>query len=593
MYKKYSKLMMVLCILFSNQCHEGAQKSSSERQQSSAINLDALTDIMMNGQRGFKWHHDTSICYAEIQNLEKDLNYAEIVKKFNCTTPLGQIYLLETLQHPLSPIDQKGVLQFRRNAIEALVKNPSMYQSIQTLLDEASVELMQVAQLVDRPLEYRFNEFTGKGEFKPKEESTDIVATTFFDALSFAWGIPSSALLLILPGWVAYRGWQYPGPITGIGIDNPGGFWGGAQAMVPAVIAAGYLAILSGPMRFFYKQACRQRNMIYALRRLFDIADRLETLCLKYNFDIQFYGSDCQKNRLSRKILDEMAHDRYRHESSHLFFISAVRVLGAEIRLHRDRLAPLFAMIAEIDALAMFARKIIESKDTANKFCVVDFIESERPEIQAKQFWNILVNTGVTQKIVANDLFEKRSIILTGPNEGGKTTSIRSILQNILLGQTFGVAAAEEFKFTPFNVIHSYLSIGDDILQGQSRFASEVRQAQDIIHRMQTLKSSEKFFFALDELFTGTNGKDGESCAYNFIDNIGSFVNVQFIYATHFDKLKTIQAENPLCSNYKVDAPVRNLAGKFVYPYTFSPGANTSYIALDRAREAGIFKPGV
>jgi len=237
-----------------------------------------------------------------------------------------------------------------------------------------------------------------------------------------------------------------------------------------------------------------------------------------------------------------------------------------------------------MDAYHAIATKIIESQNTNNKFCFVTYLNQVQPAVHAQSFWNVLVKNAV-----ANSFSESRHTILTGPNAGGKTTAIRALLQNIVLGQTYGVAAAETFSFTLFDTIHSYLNISDDLLQGHSLFVSEVKRAQEILQIIKSLAPEHKFFFALDELFTGTVSEDGEKCAYEFVKRIAEFDGVQFVYATHFHKLKELGANSTLCANYKVDAPVKNQLGKLVYPFTLSQGANSSNVALDIAREANLF----
>ena len=158
-----------------------------------------------------------------------------------------------------------------------------------------------------------------------------------------------------------------------------------------------------------------------------------------------------------------------------------------------------------------------------------------------------------------------------------------------MFAQTFGIAAARAFEFTPFDVIHSYLNVSDDLIHGDSLFVSEVKRAKGILNAIKTLPSDKKFFFALDELFTGTVAEDGETCAYEFVKKIAAFPGVQFIYATHFGRLKELGANNPACINYKVDAPKKMADGTLVYPYTMSQGANESRVAIDIAKQAKLF----
>ena len=111
-----------------------------------------------------------------------------------------------------------------------------------------------------------------------------------------------------------------------------------------------------------------------------------------------------------------------------------------------------------------------------------------------------------------------------------------------------------------------------------------------MLQRIKALNSDQKFFFALDELFTGTIAEDGEACAYEFVKRIAAFDGVLFIYATHFEKLKELGKDNDFCKNYKVDAPTKDANGALVYPFTLSEGANESRVALDIARQAKLFE---
>ncbi len=246
-----------------------------------------------------------------------------------------------------------------------------------------------------------------------------------------------------------------------------------------------------------------------------------------------------------------------------------------------------FASIAEIDACNAIAIKMITNQGQKNQFCFAKFMEQAKPQINAVGYWNVLVGE---HKAVANDLFENKNIILSGVNAGGKTTATRSILQNIVLAQTFGVAAATSFEFTAFDVIHAYLNISDDLVNGSSLFVSEVKRAQGIKAVIDEIVGTNlKYFFALDELFTGTGADAGERCACDFVSRIANSENAMFIYPTHFDKLKELGAEHASCVNYKVDTAVKRHDGSLVYPFTVTLGASYDNIAMDIAKNANLF----
>jgi DNA mismatch repair protein MutS len=243
-------------------------------------------------------------------------------------------------------------------------------------------------------------------------------------------------------------------------------------------------------------------------------------------------------------------------------------------------------MIGEFDAYHAVATRYIELQGSDHTFCFATFdTKATRPMVDAHNFWNILV-----PKPVVNSISESRNVMLTGPNAGGKTTSIRAILQNIILAQTFGIAAADQFSLTPFDVIHSYLNITDDLQNGLSLFASEIKRAQEIVNTLKSLQPHERYFFALDELFTSTVAEDGEQCAYEFIKGLESYNNTLFIYATHFNKIKELERESTAFVNYKIDDPQILADGTLKYPFTISKGASCARFALHIARRAGLIR---
>ena len=323
---------------------------------------------------------------------------------------------------------------------------------------------------------------------------------------------------------------------------------------------------------------------MHGLSQIISLAQTVESLTQEYGINNQFRVSDI-KDAQGISLLQSLSYSRYKYKDTKIFMVPFVHTYLYELYKQEKHLAKVFACIAELDAYNAIATKIIESQGTNHKLCFVTFLDETKPTIRADQFWNVLVKNAIS-----NSISEQRHIILTGPNAGGKTTAIRALLQNIILGQSFGVAAAETFEMTPFDVIYSYLNISDDLINGLSLFASEVKRAQEILQRIQSLEGDSKFFFALDELLTGTIAEDGQTCAYSFVKKITGYQGIQCIYATHFDKLKEIALNDAIgCANYKVDAPSKDAHGKLVYPFTLSQGASDCRVALDLAREANLF----
>lgn len=536
-----------------------------------------IAHIMSNEETDVGVSAKKNIKYAETQNLVHDLNTTEIAHFFDCKTVWGTIYLQETLNNPIRLEDLPAVLQ-RQNAIKTLVENPAIKKEVDQLLEmvkqsENDIILLfsdyfkgqncpELANLEiikkQNPYLYPFFKFI---THNPKAKC----AATALSLISIPIGTATTAYLAKISYDLARAGYH----------------------SINMYLLTAYCGLLDGISMYGaykdYSLGSEKRKKLHALNQLITSAELIEKLCSQFGIEQHYKISD-YKDIVGYQLIKELKHDRYARKQCALFLTSSVHTFIYKLYEHDKQLAQLFATIGEMDAYNALANKILASKEQGNKFCFAHFNENKNAFIQATNFWNVLV----TNPIV-NSISEDRNIILTGPNKGGKTTAIRALLQNIVMAQSFGIAAAEYFESSVFDVIHSYLNVSDDLINGLSLFASELKRAQEILHRIKSLNNNEKFFFALDELFTGTVAEDGEQCAHEFIKKIGNYDGIQFIYATHFNKLKELAEHNARCVNYRVDAPFKNEEGKLMYPFTLSKGYSDSRVALDLAREAQLF----
>ncbi|MBP6869984.1 hypothetical protein KBC04_03820 [Candidatus Babeliales bacterium] len=512
------------------------------------------------------------IVYTQATNLDKDLNVSEIADFFQAKTVMGKAYLRETLSRPVSPTDKSGIVALRSNIIRQLVENPNLKSEVEAILqsvvpyekdiitlmstsfkNKTCPELAQLQQLKDanHPL-YGFVKFMNTSRIPKTVEFLELSL-----ALPVLWGATGYC------GGVVYKG-NYDAIASGL-------YFGLITAFITFVYADGLV------------KAGEKRSKMHALNQLIYIAEDLELLSIEENIQTQFKMSLITDNA-GVALVDGLKVSRYQNETDYCFDPSAVHTYLYYLYENENQLAQIFASIAEMDACNAIATKMIEAQNSQRQFCFSQVLRSAQPKVISKDFWNVLVPHAVT-----NSLIQDQHVILTGPNAGGKTTSIRAILQNIVLSQTYGVAAASHFEYTQFDVVLSYLNISDDLINGLSLFASEVKRAQELLEIIKNLPTNQKLFFALDELFTGTAAEAGEKIAYDFIKKIASYHQTLFIYATHFDALKELGKQNIGLMNYKADAPIKNAEGKLVYPFTLSPGASTVNVAMDMAKEANLF----
>ena len=106
-----------------------------------------------------------------------------------------------------------------------------------------------------------------------------------------------------------------------------------------------------------------------------------------------------------------------------------------------------------------------------------------------------------------NDIDIRKSpwfLIITGANMAGKSTYLRTIGVNYLLGCIGAPVCAASLTLYPARMVTS-LRTSDSLVSNESYFFAELKRLKMIIDRLQ---QGEKLFIILDEILKGTNSID-------------------------------------------------------------------------------------
>lgn len=118
--------------------------------------------------------------------------------------------------------------------------------------------------------------------------------------------------------------------------------------------------------------------------------------------------------------------------------------------------------------------------------------------------------------------------IITGANMAGKSTYLRTIGINLVLGMTGAPVLAEKFEFTPV-MIYTGIKTSDSLQEGESYFFAELKRLEKII---QLLQNGDNLFIILDEILRGTNSTDKQAGSKALISQLLNF-NASGMIATH------------------------------------------------------------
>lgn len=226
----------------------------------------------------------------------------------------------------------------------------------------------------------------------------------------------------------------------------------------------------------------------------------------------------------------------------------------------------------------------IKNKVKLDKYSYTSFTTSEA-ECNMVQLWHPCIDV---EKVVPNNFKlggsgDSRNMIITGPNAGGKSTLIKSILSNVLFSQTLTISAAKSSTISPFHLIHSQINI-PDCKGKESLFEAEMHRSKESIDLLKKCKGPS--LIVMDEIFNSTNPTEGISGAYAIAKKIGTFKSNITIISTHYLYLTKLATRLKHFTNYKMG--VDQTGDEIKFPYKLTKGVCKQFIALELLKKNGF-----
>lgn len=168
-------------------------------------------------------------------------------------------------------------------------------------------------------------------------------------------------------------------------------------------------------------------------------------------------------------------------------------------KANRKHIDDWFNNLAHIDELCSFSGFAFNNPDAVF------------PEVTGDQF--VLKVKNARHPFISYDLCIGNDVsfsgwkqfhIITGANMAGKSTYLRTVGINILLGMTGSPVLADKFVFKPVSLFTG-IKTNDSLQDGESYFFAELKRLETMIRN---LENGEKLFIILDEILRGTNSED-------------------------------------------------------------------------------------
>ncbi len=235
------------------------------------------------------------------------------------------------------------------------------------------------------------------------------------------------------------------------------------------------------------------------------------------------------------------------------------------------------ALLARLDALACFAERAARFSFNAPQF-------SDVPGIRIRAGRHPVIEQVRQEPFVANDCVldaERRMLIVTGPNMGGKSTYMRQVAIIAVLAHAGSYVPAEDAQFGPLDRIFTRIGAGDDLTRGQSTFMVEMIETANILNN-----ATAESLVIMDEIGRGTSTYDGLSLAYACAVELATKIHALTLFATHYFELTRLAGEYPGIVNVHLAAVEHN--ERIVFLHSVRDGAANQSYGLEVATLAGV-----
>jgi DNA mismatch repair protein MutS len=338
---------------------------------------------------------------------------------------------------------------------------------------------------------------------------------------------------------------------------------------------------------------------IESIKKIKKIIDSNEALTQNINFldDLQYLFNGTKSGSAEfDDLLALLQTETFKDPNKISLAFSSGKILATSFLIIRtqDNLINIIQALGQIDAYLSLAKLYKESQGKSATYSFAKYINQQTPYVNLKEFWTPFINPDkvITNNIELGKENGARNIIISGPNAGGKSTILKSIIINLLFAQTTGIVPSKELTLTPMVYLDTYLNITDDISSGNSLFKSEVLRIKSLLEAIKSLHNIGFCFVIMDEIFSGTNPAEGEAAGYAIGKYLSKLPHTIALIASHFPKITNLEKDtNGIFKNYKVT--VDKIDNKTLsYPFKLEEGKTNQTIAIN-ILEAENFDPDI
>lgn len=248
-----------------------------------------------------------------------------------------------------------------------------------------------------------------------------------------------------------------------------------------------------------------------------------------------------------------------------------------ELSREIGRFSNIAKALATLDALACLAER-------AETLSWCRPVLGSTPGIEIEGGRHPVVENVLKDPFVPNDLKldpDRRMLIITGPNMGGKSTYMRQAAVIVLLAHIGSYVPATAARLGPIDRIFTRIGASDDLASGRSTFMVEMTETANILHH-----ATEQSLVLMDEIGRGTSTFDGLSLAFASAEHLVRTNRAFTLFATHYFEMVSLPDEFHEVANVHLDAVGHDQG--VIFLHTVKEGAANQSYGLEVAALAGV-----